>query len=182
MPAPGGGSAAALVGALGISLLEMVANYTVGKEKYKAVEKDMQKALVEIGALRKKLTSLVDEDVEVYKKLSSVYKIGEKNALQKALKEAAAVPLDICDSCHRGMILCPELLEKGNVNLVSDVGVAASLLAAGFESALHNVEINLKQIEDKDFIVKVSKILEPQKLEVKVIKEQIEKNVKKILE
>ena len=177
LPAPGGGSAASLVGALGISLLEMVANYTIGKEKYKQYEKDMQRLLGSCGELRATLTKAIDEDVEAYKKLSSVYKIGEKSAVQGALIEAVGVPLEVCGACHKGMLLAPELLEKGNINLISDVGVAASLLSAGFESALHNVAVNLRQIDDKDFVVRVSQILEPQKLEVEVTKEKITNGV-----
>jgi len=75
-PAPGGGSVAALTGALGAGLLSMVAHYTIGKDKYKEVEEVAKKALIEAESLRETLTKLLDEDVTVYKKYSEVVKTG----------------------------------------------------------------------------------------------------------
>ena len=140
-PAPGGGSAAALAGALAASLLSMVANFTVGKEKYKPYEKEIKKVLKESERIRKRLLQLVDLDVRAYMR---VVKTRDKGAKQKkaALKKAAAVPKEICQICQEALKLCPVLVKKGNRNLLSDVEVAMEFLLAAFNSALINVRIN----------------------------------------
>ncbi|MFB0526548.1 MAG: cyclodeaminase/cyclohydrolase family protein, partial [bacterium] len=75
LPAPGGGSVVALVGALGVGLLSMVSNFTLGKEKYKQSEEEIKKILDRSEDLRKRLTELVDEDIRVYDKVSGAYKL-----------------------------------------------------------------------------------------------------------
>lgn len=181
-PTPGGGSAAALAGALGAGLLSMVANFTIGKEKYKGVEEEVKAYLQTVERIRQRLLALVHEDTLVYHKVSSAYKLPKESpaekknrteAIQLALKEAASVPLEICHLTHEAVKLCPDLLEKGNPNLISDVGVGVVLLASAFESALINVEINLSSIKDEEFIVETSKMLEPLKEEVRVTKETV---------
>lgn len=100
-PAPGGGSAAAAVGALGVSLLSMVANFTVGKEKYKEVQPEIQEILSSSEKLRAELQKLVDEDIAAYQEVSAAYKMPKEaeqdkktrtEAIQTALKDAMAVP------------------------------------------------------------------------------------------
>ena len=157
-PAPGGGSAAAAAGALGVSLLSMVANFTIGKEKYKDVEAEIQQILDTAEKSRAELQKLIDEDVAAYQKVSAAYKMpkdteedkrARTEAIQTALKDAMAVPLAICRNLFEAARLCEPLLEKGNINLVSDVGVAAEFIASGFAAALLNVEINLSGIKDR---------------------------------
>jgi formiminotetrahydrofolate cyclodeaminase len=174
-PAPGGGSAAALVGVSGCSLLSMVANFTVGKKKFKEVEAEIQAALGRVEEIRASLAKLIDDDVAQYSKVTAAYsmpkgtdeeKAAKKAAIQEALKAAMSVPLEACRLCHAALGEAPALLEKGNPNLVSDVGVGAQCLASGYRSAWLNVEINLSFLKDKDFVGEVRSELEPMSAEV----------------
>jgi formiminotetrahydrofolate cyclodeaminase len=186
-PAPGGGSAAAAVGALGVSLLSMVANFTVGKEKYKDVEAEMQELLSSAEKLRAELQKLVDEDVAVYQNVSAAYRMPKESderkaarseAIQAALKDAMQVPLATCRNLFEAGKLCEPLLEKGNVNLVSDVGVAAEFIAAGFVSALMNVEINLSGIKDESLVANIRRELSPKEKEIQKIREKVVKGTR----
>jgi formiminotetrahydrofolate cyclodeaminase len=173
LPAPGGGSAAALAGSMGAALLSMVANFTAGKEKYKGVEEQIKRALASSEELRFKLVKLVDDDVAAYQKASQVFRLPpaeKEKRLEGALKEAMAVPLEVCRLCHSGLLLSKELVDIGNVNLVSDVGVAVCLFEAGFQSAFLNVEINLKGIKDAEFAARTRGLLDQMANEVPVIK------------
>ena len=185
-PAPGGGSAAALTAATGAALISMVANFTIGKEKYKSVEDEIKDVLSQAESLRQKLINLVDEDVTAYKKISAAYKLPKDNpedkrkrneAIQQGLKEALAPPLEVCRCCHSASKLCSPLAEKGNLNLISDVGVAVALLDSAFHSALLNVEINLKSIKDDKFILEIREILEPMEKELAVISQEVKNRV-----
>jgi len=133
-PTPGGGSAAALTGALGASLLSMVANFTTGKEKFKELEKEMKKILSSTEQLRKRLLELVDLDVMKYKEVCNV-RSGTKRQLTKALKEAAEVAKQIEDCSEQALKLSFVLEKRGNVNLISDVRAAQILLKASIKSA-----------------------------------------------
>lgn len=189
-PAPGGGSAAALAAATGVALINMAANFTIGKEKYKSVEDEIKEVSSQAEGLRGKLMNLVDEDVAAYKKISSAFKLPKKSpedkrkrtqAIQQGLKEALAPPLEVCKCCHQAGKLCPVLAEKGNRNLISDVGVAIVLLESAFQAALLNVEINLKSIKDEKFILEIREVLEPMEKELTAIKEEVENEVEKHL-
>jgi len=160
-PAPGGGSGAALTGALGAALGEMVANFTVGKEKYAEVEAEVGAALAKLTDLRKQLLELTDADAEAYPKVGAAYALPRETdeqkaaravAIEEALKGSAEVPRRVVLRCNEVLSQLPLLLEKGNPNLVSDVGVAAKLALAAAECAWLNVEINLAYMKDEDFI------------------------------
>lgn len=176
------------LGALGVGLLSMVANFTIGKDKYKDVEAEIRKTLSSSEKLRGRLQKLIDEDIAAYQKVSSAYKMPRQTdedkkarteAIQVALKDAMAVPLAACRTLFEAMKLCRPLLEKGNRNLVSDVGVAAQLIASAFESALLNVEINLSAIRDRDLADEISKELSAKEKQIQIIKENIVKQVKR---
>jgi len=161
LPAPGGGSVVALVGALGVGLLSMVSNFTLGKENYRENEEEIKKILRRSENLRKRLTELVDEDIRVYDRVSTAYKLSRltdkerevrSKAMEKACKQALTVPMEVARYCAEGLDLARRLVEIGNVRLVSDVGVAAGLLEAALKGAELNVKINLKVIEDKNFV------------------------------
>jgi formiminotetrahydrofolate cyclodeaminase len=156
-PAPGGGSAAALAGALGAALGSMVANFTVGKEKFAAVEAQAKGALEECERLRAALTDLVQADVNAYGKYAAATglpkttdeeKAHRTATIQQAMKDAAAVPMEVCRKCHDILKVSRQLLEIGNPNLVSDVGCAAEFALAGINAALLNVEVNHAFIKD----------------------------------
>ncbi len=151
-PTPGGGSVAALSGALGASLCSMVCNLTIGKKKYVDVEEDLKRVLVETERLRLELNQLIDEDAAAFDKVMTAMKLpketddekaARKTALQDSLVDAASVPLVVMGKCVEVVELSVSVAEKGNVNAVSDAGVAALNGRAGVHAARLNVLINL---------------------------------------
>jgi len=159
-PAPGGGSAAAMAGALGAALLSMVCNLTIGKEKFKAVEAGIQDLLRQSEAARRELTQLAEEDQTAYGKVNTAYgmpratdqeKTARTAAIQEALKAAAQVPLRAAQVCSEVLALAAPLAEKGNPNVISDVGVGAALAEAALQCAALNVEVNLAFIKDQAY-------------------------------
>ena len=162
-PVPGGGSGAALAGALGAALASMVCNLTIGKPKYADVQDDIQRLLAQTEALRTRLTNLIEDDIAVYYKLSSGYKMPKDTdeqkaartaAIQKTLRDATRVPMQIAEACVEVLQLCTPIAEKGNVGAVSDAGVAALLAEAALRSAALNVLINLAAIKDEAFVAR----------------------------
>ena len=150
-PAPGGGSASALAGALGCALLSMSCNFTLGKEKYKDVEPRIKQALKQSEGLRKRLLALVDLDVKAYYKVFNSRK-GKPDVYQKNLISATNVPLEICRLAVSGYKLCPLLTKIANKYLISDVRAGKELLKSCFKSAEFNVIINLPEIKDVSFV------------------------------
>ncbi len=168
-PTPGGGSVAALVGSLGAALLCMVGNFTVGKPKYKSVEKDVKEILAEVDKLKESLFVLIREDMEAYEKFSRASQMPKdtplmrekrKQVLQKTLKEAAEVPWRVSQASLQVIELAEKLLPKGNPNLITDVGVGVLLAEAALKSAVLNVKINLSFIKDEEYNNIRSKALE----------------------
>ncbi|OGX25962.1 MAG: hypothetical protein A3J51_01835 [Omnitrophica WOR_2 bacterium RIFCSPHIGHO2_02_FULL_45_21] len=158
-PAPGGGSAAALAGALGCALLSMVCNFTIGKDKYKDIEKEIRKVLSQSERLRERFLSLVDLDATAYKQV--IKSRGGISAIyQKNLIRATRVPLEVCSLSASAYKLCPYLRNKANKFLASDVYVACALLKSSFKSGELNVIINLLQIKDKEFISQTKRIIQ----------------------
>jgi formiminotetrahydrofolate cyclodeaminase len=160
-PAPGGGSVAALSGALGAGLISMVCNLTLGKPKYAAVENEISAILKKSESLRKELAALLEADVQAYTELNQTMKMPRDTdeqkavrtkAMDKALKAATDVPMHVAEACVNVMALCREAAEKGNTNAVSDVGVGILMAEAGLRSAALNVLINLKIIKDEKFV------------------------------
>ncbi len=160
-PAPGGGSVAALSGALGAALVSMVCNLTIGKKKYADVEADIQGFLAQSEALRQELIGLLEADVAAYTVVSQAMKLPRETEeqrvhrdaeLEKALQAATEVPLRVAAACVQVMDLCQPVAEKGNINAVSDAGVAVLMAEAGLRSAALNVLINLGWIKDPAFV------------------------------
>ena len=167
---PGGGSVAALAGALGAALTSMVCNFTVGKKKYKDVEAEVAQILSEAEELRGKLLELMVEDTQVYGQVSAAYgmprgtpeeKEARSEAIQSALKAAMGAPLEAAICCHKILKLNEPLVEKGNKNLISDVGVAVLLAESAMRSAILNVEINLSYIKDEKLCQEIREKLRP---------------------
>ena len=161
LPAPGGGSVAALVGSLGAALLCMVGNYTVGKKQYEGVEDEVERILKAADGLKDELSSLVQEDIKAYQNYSRTSHMpkdteqqrkARSKALERSLKEAALVPLKTSQLSLRVIELAEEILPLGNPHLISDVGVGALLAEAALEAAAINVQINLSYIKDSYFI------------------------------
>ncbi len=160
-PAPGGGSVAALSGALGAALVSMVGNLTLGKKGYDEVQDDIKDLLVKSEALREKLTGLLEEDVKAYTGYSKAAKMPRstdeekaerQKVMQAALKVATDVPLTIAEAAVEVMDLCMPAAEKGNKWAVSDAGVAVLMGEAALRSAALNVLINLGTLKDEEFI------------------------------
>lgn len=138
IPAPGGGSAAALTAALGAALLSMVANYSIGKSLN---EQKIKAALKASEQLRKRFLELVDLDARAY--LKFVQTRGAAPAKRAAARrKAREVPLEVCKLCYKAVQLAPVLVSYGNKNLLGDVLVSVELLLAAFNAARVNAEIN----------------------------------------
>jgi len=167
LPAPGGGSAAALTAGLGVSLISMVVNFTIGKPKYAGFEEELKTILEKSEKLRQEFLRLVDSDVIAYE--------------SKNIRDALDIPFMVCRLCFEGIKLCPPLITRGNVNLISDVGVAAILLEAAFLSAYFNVEINLRSLGDKKLTKVIEKELAQKEKVIKRIRHETEEKVGKII-
>ena len=158
---PGGGSAAAIMGAMGAALVSMVANLTVGKQKYQDVEEEMQGFLERSEDMRSRLTGMIQADIDVFDKVMTAYgmaretdteKAARSEAIQSALKEATDVPLACAQLCADVIELCRPVAEKGNLNVISDAGVAVLAAHAALRSAALNVYINIGGIRDQEFV------------------------------
>ena len=154
-PTPGGGGTAALVGAAGVALGNMVGNLTTGKKKYAAVEADIQALNTKADALRKELEVLVQADADAFAPLAAAYGLPKDTPEQAAhkaavLDAACAVPLEIMEKCAEGIALVEEYAAKGSVMAVSDAGCAAALCKAALQAASLNVFINTKLMADRE--------------------------------
>lgn len=160
-PAPGGGSVAALAGALGVGLTSMVCNLTIGKKKYAGVEEEMKSILAQSENLRTQFTELIDRDTEAFNKVMEAFGLPKETEPQKALraaaireatKEATLIPLEVMKHCIDALALTQRVADQGNPNAVSDVGTSALMLHAACSAAALNVRINLKGLQDSEFV------------------------------
>ena len=156
-PTPGGGSVAALTGAMGAALVSMVSNLTLNKEKYKDVQPQIEVLLKNSEKLRHEMQDLIQKDIEVFGSLSQVYSMpkntdAEKAArtqkMQEVLKLACQVPFEIGLKSLDVVKLAQTAAEIGNTQAVSDAGVAALLANACAQSAALKVKININSIKD----------------------------------
>ena len=167
LPAPGGGSVAALVAALGAALIGMVINFTLGKPKYARYQMELTKMLFISDQIRRRFLELVDLDVVAFK--------------SKDINKTLNVPLEVSRLCYEVMRLCPRLVKKGNINLISDVAVAAILLEAGFSSALFNVSINLKYLKNKTRANRIIKELNKRGKFIRNMRNNLEARIDEII-
>ena len=159
-PTPGGGSAAALVGAVGAALLAMVGNLTAGKKGYEAVDRSMRDLVAESDRLRGELARLADEDVRVFGEVMAAYRMprgddaeraARRAAIQSALLDATEAPLELARVCAEVIDLSATAAEEGNSNVVSDAGVGVVAAHAALRAAALNVWINAGSIDDRAF-------------------------------
>jgi len=153
-PVPGGGGAAALVGALGAALCSMAGSLTLGRKKYAQVEPDIRRMLVKGEQVRTRLLELVDEDAAAFEPLSRAYSIPKEDSsratvLEQATLSACTAPLEMMEQCAAAAELLEEMLEKGSVMLISDVGCGALCCRAALESAALNVFVNTRTLRDR---------------------------------
>lgn len=157
---PGGGSIAGVCGALSASMMSMVCNFTVGKKKYADVEAEVKPMLAEAGRLMDGMLKLAVADTEGFEVIAKAYgmpketdeeKAARSQAIQEGCKVALAAPEKIFDGTLEILRVLKRLVDIGNKNLISDVGVSAIMALAAAESAAMNVKINLKFIKDETF-------------------------------
>ncbi len=154
---PGGGSVSALAGSLGGALGAMVCRLTVGKKKYQPVSEELKKVMSKADGLRSELAFLIEEDAQAFDQVMTAMKlpkytdfeIEQRNAkIQEATLLATSVPLEVMKKSVEVMELLPVIAEKGNVNSISDVGVANLMAYSAVKGAYMNVLINLPGIDD----------------------------------
>ena len=157
-PAPGGGSASALSGAIAASLVEMVANLTIGKKGYENVQIEILKISEQARKLKTELLILVDEDTNAFKFLMDAFRLPKNNESEKEIRineieratiNAAKIPLNTMEKCVEVFNLSKIVGQIGNKNAISDSGVAQELSRAGFIGARLNVEINFDSIKSE---------------------------------
>ena len=154
-PAPGGGGAAALCGALAIALGNMVGNLTLGKKKYADVQEDIKALNEKAEALRADFVALIDADAEAFAPLSKAYGIPKDDperaeVMETALLKAVQPPLEIMRKCVKALELIAEYAAKGSALAISDAGCAAAITRAACEAAALNVLVNTKPMRDRE--------------------------------
>ena len=154
---PGGGSAAAMAGAVAVSLGNMVGNLTAGKPKYAAVEAEVQEALAQGEALRQRMLDLMEEDAEAFLPMKAVFKMpkgtdeekaARQAAMNVAMKNAVKPQLELMDACLDTLRLMAFYVEKGSRLMVSDAAVGTALARGVIEAAYINVLVNTSAIDD----------------------------------
>ena len=159
-PTPGGGSAAAIMGAQSAALTSMVCNLTIGKPKYAEVENDMQALLQKSETLREELTDMIQADIDVFNRLMATYALPKETddqktlrsaAIQQALSEATEIPLACARACAQAVELSRIAANKGNSAAISDAGVAVMAAYSGLKSAALNVYINAGSLKDRTY-------------------------------
>jgi glutamate formiminotransferase/formiminotetrahydrofolate cyclodeaminase len=168
-PAPGGGSVAALMGALGASLGGMVANLSAGKRGWEDKLEYFSGWAVKAQQLKDELLSLVDEDTNAFNKVMDAFALAKNSpeekavrtaAIQEATKRAAEIPLKVMETAAKSYALLSQMADKGNPASVSDVGVGALATRACIEGAAMNVRINLGQLKDEKFKIQLQERLQ----------------------
>lgn len=175
-PAPGGGSVAALAGALGAALAEMVTNLTIGKEKYADVEAEMKELSAKAAEVRNELIEGIQKDTESFNQYMAALKLPKgtdeekavrREAMQNGLKAAAKVPLEVAETAAKIFPIAEVVVKRGNSNAVTDGLVAAMMARTAVIGALFNVKINLGSIKDEAFVAELAaKVAELEKLAV----------------
>ena len=163
---PGGGGAAALAGAIGMALGSMVCNLTTGKKKYAQYEEAIQEILEKAAKLEEELLSMIDIDAEGFFPLSKAYglpttteeeKQYKAETMEKCLKVACEVPMNIVRLCYDSIKLHEELVDKGSKLAISDVGCGVQCLRAAILSGQLNVIINVNSMKDREYAEKIEK-------------------------
>ena len=163
-PVPGGGSIAALNGALASALAAMVANLTIGKKKYAEVQEDMQAIAQEAEELMTAFTADIDRDSDAYDRVFACFKMPKETdeekaarsaAIQEATKYAAQVPLEVARRACALMPLIADVALKGNQNAVTDACVAMMSARNAVLAAVLNVRINLSSLKDAELVTRL---------------------------
>ena len=168
-PAPGGGGAAALVGAVGLALGTMVGNLTTGKKKYADVQEDIEKLIQRSIELTERLETLVGEDAKAFEPLAAAFRLPsgtdeekqyKEEVMQAALEGAALAPLEIAKASVEALEILDEYSLKGSRLAVSDAGCGAAFCGAAVRAAEFNVLINIRLMKDREKREKLAEDLE----------------------
>lgn len=188
-PAPGGGSVAALAGALGAALGAMDANLTVGKKGYEAAAESLSVLGIKAQGLKRALLDIVDEDTEVFNavmealrlpKCSDEEKIARNAAIEEAEKNAARVPLKTAELCLETMKLCADTAKSGNANSVTDAATGCNMAYAGVLSAILNVRINVQTLIDEQFKTAMRHDCEVLEDQAAIVRQEMDKTISDI--
>lgn len=194
-PAPGGGSVAALAGALGAGLAAMVPNLSVGKRKFSDAKDELNEAAIEAQELKDSLLIAVDDDTAAFNRWMEALRLpkgteeeaeARKSAIGDAIRVATVVPFTTLKRAVRVLHLADVSVKKGNPNALSDAGVAAHMALSSAEGAYLNVLINLKEIEDTKFrretYVEAEELIEKAREKASEIRIYVEEKLKSELE
>lgn len=186
-PAPGGGSIAALAGALGASLSSMVSNLTANKRGSEEVDELLNKIAEQCQDIKQKLTNAIDADTNAFNEYMDARRLPNKtdeekklrsDAMLNGLKNAVLVPLQTAEESAKVIIISDMVARNGNPNSITDVGVGAQMAYSGVVGGIYNVLINLKDINDQAFCNEIRKKCENLKLEsqnnLKIVLDYIE--------
>lgn len=182
LPAPGGGSAAAVVSSCGVSCLLMVANFTLNKKGYEQHQQEIQKIIEELSIYKTKIEEYIDKDVEAYNEVVNSFKLPKTTPLEQEIREkeiqkaslnAAQVALGTMILSHKCIIFAEQLLKIGNKNLITDIACGAIFLLAAIQAAKYNVIINLKNIKDTKLVIETKKQIKQITTDAKIITKKI---------
>ena len=181
-PVPGGGSAAAVSGALAAGLTAMVAGLTIGRKGFEGVKAEMQRIVEEAAELRAKCLRNIDRDSDAYTGVLDAFRLPKSSAqeiqtrthaIQKALQHASRVPLETAELAARVIDLAARVVKKGNPNAVTDGAVAGMLARTAVLAGVMNVRINLASIQDNEFANRMAEQVEALETTVKKVEEDI---------
>ena len=193
-PAPGGGSIAALAGALGAALASMVSNLSISKRGTEKVEEELKPVADKAQELKDKLVKAIDADTNAFNTYMAARRLPgktdeekkiKKEAIQAGLKEAVMVPLNTARWSAEVLIVAEKAVDLGNINSVTDAGVGAQIAFTGVKGGIYNVLINLNEIEDKKFVdemIKTCDELEKKSFKhLQKISEKVDNKIKSLM-
>lgn len=186
VPTPGGGAVSALISTVAISLSLMVANLTLGKQKYKEYEDEINNIVKKAEKSKNKFYELITKDEEAYLELSRAYKISKEDSnrdkiLEESLIKASSVPLLLLTEINDIIYVVENLMLKGNKNAISDIAISALLFESAAKSSLINIYINTKSMKDINKAKELNKKGEEITNEIINITEKVSNEVKKEL-
>ena len=189
-PAPGGGSVSALASNIGAGLARMMAHLSFGKKKYEALDEDIRIEFVErfnkLGDIRQELVELIDRDTESFNEVMKAMKMpketeeeikNRKLAIQDATLFSIEVPFKTAKLSLEALRLLDYLVQYGNQNAITDIGVGTLMLYSGLEGAILNVKVNLMGLENEEIKTSYSNSINEMLLEAKTIKDKILKEI-----
>lgn len=182
---PSGGAVAAIGGATGAALCEMVCIHTIGKDGYASVEQEMIRARDELSVHRTRLLKLADEDSAAVDELQAAFETPDGKSrdetIQEAAKRATTVPLEIAEACHEIIEHATVVTENGNQNAIADAGTGVFLAHAALQASVWTVQLNLEIIESSSFNAEMdnrsTKINDSAKEALKQVKTNVSKDI-----